>query len=149
MPEFGFELDEIEELVRLVESRGLAKLEVAEDDCRVVVRGARPERAHHADSVTSVSAAKAASRHTGAPTAGRIALESPMVGVFYRAGSPDAAPLVDIGDHVDVGQPIGLIEAMKVFSEIPSDHAGVVVEIIAQNGVLVRQGEPLMYLRSE
>jgi acetyl-CoA carboxylase biotin carboxyl carrier protein len=148
-PEFGFELDEIEELVRLVESRGLAKLEVAEDDRRVVIRGARPERAHPAGGAAPTSAAKAAVRHPGGHTAGRIVLESPMVGVFYRAGSPDASPLVDVGDHVDVGQPIGLIEAMKVFSEIPSDHAGVVVEIVAQNGALVRQGEPLMYLRME
>ncbi len=148
MSEFGFELDEIEQLVRLVESRGLARLEVAEEERRVVIRGQQLEAAEGGD-IPVVFTRRSAAPKPASPDANRLAVRSPMVGMFYRAASPDAAPLVEVGDLVEIGQPIGLIEAMKVFSEIPSEQAGVVVEIVAQNGALVKQGDPLMYLRSE
>ena len=77
----------------------------------------------------------------------RVAVESPTVGVFYRSASPDSPPLIEVGDRIEDGQVIGMLEAMKVFSEIVSDHAGVVVEIVARNGALVRQGEVLLYLK--
>jgi acetyl-CoA carboxylase biotin carboxyl carrier protein len=70
-----------------------------------------------------------------------------MGGVFYRSPSPDTAPYVEVGDRVEVGQTIGIIEAMKVFSEVPSEHAGTVLELAAKNGSLVRQGDPLIYLK--
>jgi acetyl-CoA carboxylase biotin carboxyl carrier protein len=70
-------------------------------------------------------------------------LNSPMVGIFYAAGAPGDPPFVNVGDVVAVGQTIGLIEAMKVFSEIPSESAGRIVEIVAVSGALVQQSEPL------
>lgn len=148
MSEFGFELDEIEQLVRLVESRGLARLEVAEEERRVVIRGQKFDPAENGDATVVVARRPSVSK-PAAEAANRLAIRSPMVGMFYRAASPDAAPLVEVGDRVEIGQPIGLIEAMKVFSEIPSEQAGIVVEVAAQNGALVKQGDPLMYLRSE
>ena len=66
-----------------------------------------------------------------------------MVGIFYAAGAPGDPPFVNVGDVVMVGQTIGLIEAMKVFSEIPAEASGRVVEIVAASGVLVQQSEPL------
>ncbi len=69
-----------------------------------------------------------------------------MTGVFYSSSSPDAPPFVEIGDIITIGQTIGLIEAMKVFSEVPSDISGRLVEVKAQNGVLVQADEPLMLL---
>ena len=75
-----------------------------------------------------------------------IALESPMVGVFYQSPSPDDPPFVSVGDFVKVGQPIGLIEAMKVYSEVPSEVAGRVTEMPVESGKLVQQGQPLIFV---
>ena len=78
-----------------------------------------------------------------------IALESPMVGVFYRSPSPDDPPFVQVGDFVKVGQPIGLIEAMKVYSEVPSEVSGRVVEMPVESGKLVQQGQPLIFVEPQ
>jgi acetyl-CoA carboxylase biotin carboxyl carrier protein len=75
-----------------------------------------------------------------------VALESPMIGVFYRSASPEDPPFVSVGDIVHIGQTIGLIEAMKVYSEIPAEAAGRVVAIPAKSGALVQQGQPLVIL---
>lgn len=69
-----------------------------------------------------------------------------MVGIFYSAPSPGEPPFIQAGDVIQIGAVIGLIEAMKVYSEVPSEVAGRVVEIVAANGVLVQQGEPLLYV---
>jgi len=78
--------------------------------------------------------------------ASALAMGSPMVGIFYEAPSPGEPPFIQPGDVIQVGTIIGLIEAMKVYSEVPSEVAGRVVEIVAKNGVLVQQDEPLMYV---
>ncbi len=76
-------------------------------------------------------------------------IEAPLMGVFYRASSQGSPPLVEIGDLVVEGQIIGLIEAMKVFSEIPSPVGGRVTEIPARNGALVQPGDTLILLETE
>jgi len=78
-----------------------------------------------------------------------IALESPMVGVFYRSPSPEDPPFVSVGDLVRVGQPIGLIEAMKVYSEVPSETSGRVTETPVESGKLVQQGQPLIFVEPQ
>lgn len=79
----------------------------------------------------------------------RVALESPMVGVFYRSPSPDDPSFVSVGDLVRVGQTVGLIEAMKVYSEVPSEIAGRVVEMPVESGKLVQQGQALLYVEAQ
>jgi len=74
------------------------------------------------------------------------ALLAPLTGTFYRGPSPNEPPFVEVGATVEEGQPVALIEAMKVFSQIFPDHPGVVVEIVVQNGKLVQHGEVLMYI---
>lgn len=76
-----------------------------------------------------------------------VDIVAPLVGVFYRSPAPDAPPFVEVGDVIEVGSEVGLIEAMKVFSPIPSEIAGEVVELPAQNGKLVREGEILVRVR--
>lgn len=83
------------------------------------------------------------------PKSTAIALESPMVGVFYRSASPDDPPFVSVGDFVKVGQPIGLIEAMKVYSEVPSEVSGRVSEMPVESGKLVQQGQPLIFVEPQ
>ncbi len=81
-----------------------------------------------------------------ADTSNWIPIESPMTGMFYRGPSPSEPPYVEEGDLVYEGQTIGLVEAMKVFNEIPAPTTGMVRRIVAQNATLVQQGEVLMLL---
>jgi acetyl-CoA carboxylase biotin carboxyl carrier protein len=71
-------------------------------------------------------------------------VSSPMAGIFYMASSPGSPPFVKIGDTVAHGQTVGLIEAMKVFNEIPSPLAGTVLEILVESGALVQPGEVIL-----
>lgn len=156
----SYDLDEIARLIALVEQRGLTELVVEDDAAQIRIRGAAFGRARggrpparpaaEPDVAEDVWLPEMADAPIGgealAPPETRTALHAPVVGVFYRSSGPDAAPYVEVGDRVEVGQIIGLIEAMKVFSEIPAETAGTVVEIVAQSGQLVRPGEPLMYL---
>jgi acetyl-CoA carboxylase biotin carboxyl carrier protein len=69
---------------------------------------------------------------------------APIMGVYYRSPSPGEPPFVEIGDHVNAGDPIGTIEAMKVFSEVISEVSGIVIGIPADNGKLVHAGDSLI-----
>jgi acetyl-CoA carboxylase biotin carboxyl carrier protein len=80
----------------------------------------------------------------GGAGAGLVPVVAPMVGMFYRAQSPDDPPFVEVGDHVESGQIIGLVEAMKTFNEIMSDVSGTVREVVVSNGALVETGAPLI-----
>jgi acetyl-CoA carboxylase biotin carboxyl carrier protein len=71
---------------------------------------------------------------------------APLVGVFYRSPSPDAEAYVKVGDRVEAGQVLCILEAMKLFNEITSDHAGVVTRIIPENGELVSLGQELFWI---
>ena len=73
-------------------------------------------------------------------------VKAPIMGVYYRSPSPGEPAFVDVGDHVAVGDPIGTIEAMKVFSEVISEVAGVIVSIPAENGKLVHSGDSLVVI---
>jgi acetyl-CoA carboxylase biotin carboxyl carrier protein len=79
------------------------------------------------------------------PVAGHI-VTAPMVGTYYRSTSPSDPPLVQVGDRVDAGQLIGIIEAMKIMNEITADRSGTVLEVIAQNATAVEYGSPLIRL---
>lgn len=71
-------------------------------------------------------------------------LKAPMVGTFYRATSPGSKPLVEVGQHIQIGDNICIIEAMKMFNQIEADHAGVVTQILAQDGQPVEYDQPLL-----
>jgi acetyl-CoA carboxylase biotin carboxyl carrier protein len=73
-------------------------------------------------------------------------VKSPMVGTFYRASSPDAAPFVEVGDTVKVGDTLCIVEAMKLLNEIESEFAGTIKEILVDNGQPVEYGEPLFII---
>ena len=74
-------------------------------------------------------------------------VKSPIVGTFYTAPSPDAAPFVKVGDHVKAGQTICIIEAMKLMNEIEADAAGELAQVLVENGQPVEYGQPLFALR--
>ena len=70
-------------------------------------------------------------------------VKSPMVGTFYRASSPGAKPLVDVGQAIKAGEGICIIEAMKIMNEIESDHSGTITKVLVENGQAVEFGQPL------
>ncbi len=74
------------------------------------------------------------------------AVTSPMVGTFYRSASPGAKAFVEVGDTVKVGQTVCIVEAMKILNEIESDKAGVVKQILIDNGQAVEYGQPLLII---
>ena len=75
-----------------------------------------------------------------------VLITAPMIGTFYYAPTPGDPPFVNVGDPVEAGQTIGIIEAMKIMNEIPAEHAGVVAEFLAANGQPVEYGQPLLRL---
>jgi acetyl-CoA carboxylase biotin carboxyl carrier protein len=155
----GVEIDlqQVKELVKLVEKYGLAELAIEEGGVSILVKGVvAPASVTHAPvAVAQVEISPALPEaeeediaEVVQEEANVFTIESPMVGVFYRAPSPDTPNFVEVGDEVEVGQTVGLIEAMKVFSEIPSEVAGVVVEVPGANGKLAHQGDPLVRIRT-
>ena len=163
----GFELEEIARVISILETRDLDELIYEEDGRTLRLRGPRKyvaveyqesAPAHraltapaHAPARSSQNKAHhaAANGASGELPTDQIALTAPMVGVFYRSDKPGGPPFVNVGERVALGQTIGLIEAMKVFSEVPAEHAGIVVAAPAQDGQLVQSGTPLLVLQRE
>jgi acetyl-CoA carboxylase biotin carboxyl carrier protein len=100
-------------------------------------------------SYVPMAAPSAASAGSAAPAAapGTMAVVAPIIGVFYRSGTPGAKPFVEVGDTVERGQTIGIVEAMKVMNEVQSDYRGVVEEILVENGEAVQYEQRLMTIR--
>jgi len=82
-----------------------------------------------------------------APAEKTVVIESPMVGTFYTSRSPDAPPLVTTGASIHPATIVCIIEAMKVFTEIPAGVSGTIVEVLAKNGQAVEYGQPLFRLK--
>lgn len=155
MTEFRISPDDLRRLARLVEASGLSELRYEEDDLRITLRTAsyRPPAASAtlpAEAFEDVSAdfrpfVYAAPEPAVPSSAANLAtIEAPVMGVFYRAPAPGAASFVEVGDFIEAGQAIGMIEAMKVFSEVLAEVAGRIREIPARNAGLVQPGETLM-----
>ena len=73
-------------------------------------------------------------------------ITAPMIGTFYSAPAPGDSPFVQVGDEIEVGQVIGIIEAMKIMNEIIADRSGIVVEVLAESAQAVEYGSPLVRL---
>ena len=139
-------------LVEIVAEHNLAELEVEQDGVQIRIKGMseQPQVASvpvvsHAVTAPVVHAAPAPAPVAAART-NLIAIESPMVGTFYRSPTPEDPPFIKPGDVVTVGQTVGLIEAMKVYSEVPAEVGGRVVELAAENGKLVQMGQAIAYV---
>ena len=142
--------DEIAEILKIIDNSSCDEFIVETGDIKLVVRrnGATghsvtpSERPKPAAPAAAARAPQAASPKAEA-AAGQAEVTAPMVGTFFRAPSPDAQPFVEIGSTVVKGQPLCLIEVMKLFTTINSDIAGRVVQIGADNGELVEYGQTL------
>jgi acetyl-CoA carboxylase biotin carboxyl carrier protein len=150
------DLRKLKKLIDLVEESGIAELELTEDGEKVRISrnftanaapqqysNYAPPQHYTASAPTAPAAADAAD--TPVVEEGH-AVNSPMVGTFYRSASPDSKPFVEVGDTVAVGDTLCIIEAMKLLNEIESDKAGVVKKILLDNGLAVEYGEPLFII---
>lgn len=144
--------DLVRELASLLSETGLSEIEYAIGEWRVrVARNAGPAPTA-APSVPATARAGGLSADAGALKDHDAVLDhpglltSPMVGVVYTATDPSTPPFVKVGDAVEVGATVLLIEAMKVFNPIKAPRAGVVTRILVSNGVPVEYGEPLLII---
>ena len=146
------DLRKLKTLIELVESSGIAELEIEEGEERV-----RITRSVAASPVSTVVVPTAMPNSASLPAAALAPpaapveaeghqVKSPMVGTFYRAASPGAKPFVEVGDVVQAGDTLCIIEAMKLMNEIEADKAGTVKQVLAENGQPVEYGQPLVVI---
>ncbi len=161
---------EIAEILKIIDASDCEELVVEMDDFRLVVRRggagggveasysdgqrrvsgaaeafesgmAQPARAEPGEARASGDAADEAARPDG-----MILVHAPMVGTFYRGASPQDPPFVEVGDRVSPGDPLGLIEVMKLFTTIEAQEAGRIVEIVAENATAVEYDQALFII---
>jgi oxaloacetate decarboxylase (Na+ extruding) subunit alpha len=141
--------ERIRELVKIVQESGVGEIEIEDEGMRVSVRRAdEPMSAIPLPASASLEteATTAPAQLPSAPSDGVTRIESPMVGVFYRAPNPGAPAFVDVGDTVVPGQVLCILEAMKLFNELKAETAGVVRSIQVENAQPVEYGELLFEL---
>lgn len=141
------EVETVARLLELAGRYGLEELEVEEGGLKVTLE-ARPREADENGRTYLWTPPAWSEPATAASTRPETArpLVAPLTGTFYRAESPDIPPFVEVGATVEPGQTVGLIEAMKVFSNVEADVSGTVVEIVARNGALVHHGDVILYI---
>ena len=143
------DLRKLKTLIDLVSESNISELEITEAEGKVrIVKGgvalaATPQMAAQPEAAAP-TAAPAAAPAQEAPSApeGKV-IKAPMVGTFYRSASPGSKAFADLGDAVKVGQPVCIIEAMKIMNEIEADCEGKVLNILCENGQAVEFGQPL------
>ena len=144
------ELQKIESLAKLMQETGLTALELCEGDSQLKLERKQEVAVVAAPAPGVPAAAPAASgaqalgvARTEEPQKEGTLVLSPMVGVFYSAPGPDAAPFVEVGGQVKKGDTLCIIEAMKLMNEIPAEVDGTVAEICVGNGQVVEYNQPL------
>lgn len=152
------DLRKLKTLIDLVSESNISELEITEADGKVRIVKADPNLvaagpvAYAAPVLAPAPAAAAAAAPVAAAPAEAPAapaghtVKSPMVGTFYGAASPGAKPFVEVGSTIKEGDPICIIEAMKIMNEIEADKSGTVTKILCANGQPVEFGQPLFII---
>lgn len=151
------DLRKLKTLIDLVEGSSISELEVTEGEEKVrivknapVVTGAGMHMMPMFSQALTPAAALPQEKEGALPTADQdasgFAVKSPMVGTFYRAGSPGAKPFVDVGSSVKEGDTVCIIEAMKLLNEIQAEKSGVIKQIPVENGQPVEYGQTLFVI---
>jgi len=142
-------IKEIKDMIDLMNDNGLSEIEVEKDGLKIKLRkgfGGRIENSveympHPAQAAAPHAKAQAAAPEK--PKVNTIEIKAPMVGTFYRSPSPDAASYVNIGDKIEPGQVLCIIEAMKLMNEIKSEVKGKIVDIQVENAEPIEFGQVL------
>ena len=148
------DLRKLKTLIDLVSESNISELEITEADGKVRIVKADPAAAppvqyvaaSAAPVVPAAAAPVAAAEPAAAPVDAGHAVKSPMVGTFYRSANPGSKAFVEVGDTIKEGDPICIIEAMKIMNEIEADKSGTVTGILCENGQAVEFGQPLLVI---
>jgi acetyl-CoA carboxylase biotin carboxyl carrier protein len=155
------DLRKLKTLIDLVSDSNISELEITEAEGKVrIIKGSAPG-APPAGFAAGYAAAQGATQAPAGPAAPVVVapaapvaeapstdkvVKSPMVGTFYRSASPGAKAFAELGDQIKIGQPVCIIEAMKIMNEIEADAEGKVLRILCENGQAVEFGQPLFIL---
>jgi len=144
---------EIKEMLNLMNENGLVELEIEKDGMRIRLKKTQtPGIEGFSGPIVverhqvSESAVKQIAEPVKDSTAKTVEIKSPMVGTFYRAPSPEAAPYAEVGQNIEPGQVICIIEAMKLMNEIKSEVKGKILEILVDNAEPVEFGQPIFLI---
>ena len=153
------DLRKLKTLIDLVSESNISELEITEADGKVRIVKSEPQplpsvaapllvAAPLAPATTAPQAAAAVEAVQPAAEAVDTGhtVKSPMVGTFYRAASPGGKPLVEVGSPIKSGEPLCIIEAMKIMNEIEADETGTIAKILCENGQAVEFGQPLFVI---
>ena len=149
------DLRKLKTLIDLVSESNISELEITEADGKVrIVKSepAQPMMASHAPppmpspAMLAAQSPPAAAAPAAEPAETGHLVKSPMVGTFYRSSSPGGKSFVEVGSQVKEGEPVCIIEAMKIMNEIEADRTGTVTKILAENGQAVEFGQPLFVI---
>ena len=146
--------EEISKLVCLMSEHNLTEVKIEADGCNLSIRRggeavAVPVIQQAVAAPVAAAAAPAAAPAAAAPAeaaAPKATIDSPLVGTFYRAPSPEAAPFIQLGDRVTADSTVCIIEAMKVMNEVKAEKSGVIKEILIENGQPVEYGQPMFVI---
>ncbi|WP_075182938.1 acetyl-CoA carboxylase biotin carboxyl carrier protein [Pantoea sp. 1.19] len=151
------DIRKIKKLIELVEESGIAELEISEGEesvriSRSPANAGYPMMQHYAAPMMQAPAAAPAAApapaaaEAPAPELSGHVVRSPMVGTFYRTPSPDAKPFIEVGQKVNAGDTLCIVEAMKMMNQIEADKSGVVKAILVESGQPVEFDEPLVVI---
>jgi acetyl-CoA carboxylase biotin carboxyl carrier protein len=159
-------LKDLKKLIDMMRKAELSEVNIEQEGIKIALkRGAEPQMTFSAPPAPvyvappaapqgagtpappSSVAVPAASPALAAPAEDGVKIQSPMVGTFYRASSPDVPPYADLGTRVEVGQTVCIIEAMKLMNEIKAESAGTITKILVENAQPVEFGQPLFIIK--
>lgn len=151
-----FDAEYIEKLAKIIADNELTEISLEDGEQAITIRkdlpevnmvaGAAPMAAPVVQTTSQSVATPVAEASVPTEAPKGIAITSPMVGTFYAAPSPDAAPFVEVGKNIAVGDVVCIIEAMKLMNEIKAEQAGKITQICVKNGDPIEFGQVLMYV---
>ncbi|HEY5706290.1 MAG TPA: acetyl-CoA carboxylase biotin carboxyl carrier protein [Terrimicrobiaceae bacterium] len=141
------DLKEIRTLIDLMKKNGLSVFKMEREGFKITLKTGATDSAAQINVVSPTHAPAARSIESPAETSHHKEIKSPMVGTFYAAPSPEAAPYVTVGKEVTPDTVVCIIEAMKVMNEIKAETSGVIAEVCAQNGKPVQFGQALFRVK--
>lgn len=144
---------EIQELIDFISNSGLAEVKIETDEFKLSIKkNSEASVVKHSENLSpqfTQEAPTAPAETTSAPTPNYLEVKSPMIGTFYRSPNPDAEFFVNVGDFIQKGQPVCIIEAMKLFNEVESEVSGKIVKILVDDASPVEYDQPLFLVEPQ